>query len=556
MKAQTSRPWLNNYPHGVQTDIDPSQFNSLPEMIVDTCSRFSSRPAFSNMGKSLSFSEVDQLSTQFAAYLQSDLKLQKGDRIIIQMPNLLQYPVVLFGAIRAGLVIVNTNPLYTAHEMERNFIDSGAVAIVILENFADKLEQILQKTFIKHIILTEVGDLLPTPQRVLTNFVIRHIKKMVPPNSLHPKAVRFRDALARGAKATFMPPNLQPQDLVFLQYTGGTTGVSKAAMLTHKNVIANLFQMLEWMKPKLVAGQENVVTALPLYHIFCLTVNCFGLFHFGSHSILITNPRDIPGFIKTLSRCKPTVMTVVSTLAAGLMNHPKFSGLNLSALKITVAGGMALKKSVAEEWQKRTKTPIIEGYGLTEASPVISCNPLDGKDQVGTIGMPLPSTEIQIQDESGKPLPQGEIGELCARGPQVMAGYWNKSDETKKVLDSQGWLHTGDIAVLEKDGFLRIKDRKKDMILVSGFNVYPNEVEEVVMLHPKVMDAAAIGIPDEHSGEVVKLFVVKRDPSLTEDELKEYCREYLAGYKRPKEIEFRSDLPKSNVGKVIRRELR
>lgn len=555
MQNFSDRPWLKNYPKGIPAEINTHIYESIADMIEKTCAKFGSRPAFSNMGVALSFQQIEEESRHMAAYFQSVLKLKQGDRIIIQMPNLLQYPIALFGAIRAGLVVVNTNPLYTAEEMARNFTDSGAVAIVIVENFADKLDQILPRTQIRHVILTEIGDLLPSPKRQIVNFVVRHIKKMVPHHGLT-QFTRFRDALAAGRQYLFQPPTLRREDNLFLQYTGGTTGVSKAAVLTHNNLLGNLFQMLAWLTQELKEGDENIIAALPLYHVFCLTVNCFGLFANGNHNILITNPRDIKEFIKILSRVKPTVITAVSTLIAGLLNHKDFDTFDASTLKVTVAGGMALKRSVAEEWKRRTKTSVIEGYGLTEASPVVACNPLNGSDRLGTIGMPLPSTEIRILDESGKAVGFNTPGELCVRGPQVMKEYWNQPGETKLVLDSDGWLHTGDVAEMEEDGYLKIVDRKKDMILVSGFNVYPNEVEDVLMRHPKVLEAAAIGIPNEHSGEAVKLFIVKRDASLTEEEVQSYCREHLAAYKCPKAIEFRKELPKTNVGKILRRELR
>jgi long-chain acyl-CoA synthetase len=559
MQKYEDKPWLKNYPAGVPEKIEAhaDAFPSLATMIEYTCERYAALPAFSNMGQVMTFAEIEQQSRRMAAYFQSVNGLKKGDRIVIQMPNLLQYPVALFGAIRAGLVVVNTNPLYTPEEMQRNFKDSGAVAIVILENFADKLETILAQTSITHVILTEIGDLFPFPKRTVTNLAVKYLKKMVPRHSLK-NTVRFRDALAQGAAQlnTFKAPKLTHEDLVFLQYTGGTTGVSKAAALTHGNLLANLFQMLAWLKVMLKEGDETIIAALPLYHVFCLTVNCFGLFANGNHNVLITNPRDIPDFIKTLSKVKPTVITAVSTLIAGLLNHPRFKDFDPSSLKVTVAGGMALKGSVAEEWRTRTKTLVVEGYGLTEASPVVTCNPLDAKDRLGTIGMPLPSTEVCIFDEANQLVPVGEPGELCVRGPQVMRGYWNQPAETKHVLDAQGWLHTGDIALMEPDGFFKIVDRKKDMILVSGFNVYPNEVEEIVMRHPKVLDCAAIGVPDEHSGEVVKIFVVKRDPSLTDKEILDYCHKNFTGYKRPKHVEFKKELPKNNVGKILRRELR
>jgi len=555
MSENNLRPWLDNYPVGVNHDIDLSQFASLSEMLDFTFQKFARRPAFSNMDHVLTFAEIDQLSAQMAAFYQTELGLKKGDRIVLQMPNLLQYPVALFGAFRAGLIVVNMNPLYTTDEMAHYLKDSGAVAIVILENFADKLDQVIAGSSIKHVILTEVGDLLPGLQRIITNFVVKYIKKLVPKHSL-PHVTRFRDALSVGAKAAFNKPAMTQEDVAFFQYTGGTTGVAKAAMLTHRNLLANQAQMLEWMKPSIREGMENVITALPLYHAFCLTVNCMGLFRYGGHNILITDPRDMKGFLRILAKSKPTVMTAVSTLLGELLIQPEFANVDLSTLKVTVAGGMALKGSVADEWRKRTKTAVIEGYGLTEASPVVTCNPLDGRDRIGTIGLPLPSTDICFTDDDGKILPIGETGELCVKGPQVMLGYWNMPDETNKVFDADGWLHTGDIAMMDKEGFIKIMDRKKDMVLVSGFKVFPNEVEDVAMHHPKVLEAAVIGVPDEHAGEAVKLFIVKRDPSLTVDELKAYFHEKLTGYKRPKFIEFRDGLPKNNVGKVIRRELK
>lgn len=553
--SETKKPWLNRYPKGVSPEINPEEFLSLAALIESTCERFSSRTAFSNMGCEWSFSEIQKASTDLAAFFQNELGLKKGDRIILQMPNLLQYPIALFAALRAGLTVVNINPLYTPDEMEHSFRDCGAETIVILENFAEKLEKVLPKTKIKNIILTEIGDLLPAPRRILVNFVVRHVKKMVPRHSIA-KTHRFRAALEKGSRYHFSAPPIGSDDLAFLQYTGGTTGVSKAAMLTHRNMVANLLQMTEWMKPGLTEGQERVIAALPLYHVFCLTVNCMGLFHLGAHNILITNPRDLPTFIKTLSQTRPTVLTAVSTLLAGLLQQPKFAELNLKTLKVTVAGGMALKASVADEWKRRTGTSVIEGYGLTEASPVVSCNPLDGNDRLGTIGMPLPSTDVKIVGEDGKTLPLGEPGELCVFGPQVMKGYWNQVEETRKVIDSDGWLHTGDIAAMDPDGYFRIVDRKKDMVLVSGFNVYPNEVEDVVMKLSKVAEAAVTGVPDDRSGEVVKLFVVKRDESLTEQEIRDHCRQHLAAYKCPKYVEFRKELPKTNVGKILRRALK
>jgi long-chain acyl-CoA synthetase len=555
MNEQDTKPWLKNYPKGVNAEITTDEFASLGDMLQYTFNKYADKPAFSNMGHVLSFADIDRLSKQLAAYFQNELKLNKGDRIVIQMPNLLQYPVTLFAALRAGLVVVNMNPLYTADEMAHFLTDSGAVAIVVLENFADKLEKVISRSSIKHVILTAVGDLFPAVSRVLTNFAVEYIKRIVPEYHLE-KVIHFREALEKGEELTFTPPPVSHADIAFLQYTGGTTGVSKAAMLSDNNLLANQAQMLEWMKPQIVEGEERIITALPLYHAFCLTVNCMGIFRYGGHNILITDPRDMKGFMKILAETKPTLMTVVSTLLSELMRQSAFAQLDWSSFKIAVAGGMALKSSVADEWYKRTGTKVIEGYGLTEASPVVCCNPLDGNDHIGTIGLPLPSTDLLIKDDAGKTLALGETGELCVKGPQVMLGYWNQPEETQKVFDSDGWLHTGDIAVISDDGFIKIMDRKKDMILVSGFKVFPNEVEDVAMQNPKVTEAAALGIPDESAGEKVKLFVVKRDESLTEQELKQYFHEHLTGYKRPREIVFVKSLPKNNVGKVVRRELK
>ena len=555
MSEQSPQPWLRSYPQGVNAEINTDDFISLAQMLDHTFKKFADKPCFSNMGHELSFAEVDRLSAHLAAYFQTELGLKKGDRIVIQMPNLLQYPVTLFAALRAGLVVINMNPLYTAEEMQHYLHDSGALAIVVLENFADKLEKAIGASSIKHIIITDVGDLFPVVSRVVTNAAVKYFKKLVPEYNL-PNTILFRDALHKGENAAFSAPVIQQSDVAFLQYTGGTTGISKAAMLTHRNLLANQAQMLEWMKPKIKEGVETVITALPLYHAFCLTVNCMGLFRYGGHNVLVTDPRDMKSFIDILDKSKPTVMTAVSTLLGELMNQSGFAKLDLSTLKVTVAGGMALKGSVAEAWLARTKTPVVEGYGLTEASPVVCCNPLDGRDQIGTIGLPLPSTQIRLMDDNNNTLPLGETGELCVKGPQVMLGYWNQPEETSKVFDAEGWLHTGDIAMIAPDGFIKIMDRKKDMISVSGFKVFPNEVEDVAMHHPKVLEAAAIGIPDEHSGELVKLFVTKRDPSLNAAELKTWFHEHLTGYKRPRQIVFVDKLPKNNVGKVVRRELK
>lgn len=548
--------WQKSYPAGVPTDVDVTKYASIPDVFRTACKRFAERPCLRSMGVTLSFREVEEQSAAFASYLQRDLGLVKGDRIAIQMPNVLQYPIVLFGALRAGLVVVNTNPLYTEREMELQYNDADVRAIVILENFASKLEAIWPNLKSKpHVITSTLPDLFPALKRTIVNLVVRHIKKLVPAYSL-PGSTPLRQALARG-KSLGAPVDaeLSITDLAFLQYTGGTTGVAKGAMLSHGNVVANMEQAAAWMAPQLTEGEEVILTPLPLYHIFSLTVNCLLFLRFGALSVLIANPRDFPAFIKLLRTEKFTVMTAVSTLLNALMNQPGFETIDWSRLKFTVAGAMALQRSVAERWKQLTKTPAIEGYGLTEASPVVCCNPLDGREKVSTIGLPFPSTEVKLVDDDGNEVPPGESGELAVRGPQVMQGYWNKPEETALVL-RDGWLFTGDIAKIDEDGYLAIVDRKKDMINVSGFNVYPNEVEDIICTHPKVQEAGAIGVPDEKSGEVVKIVVVKKDPSLTEDELLAHARAHLSAYKVPKVVEFRSELPKTNVGKILRRALR
>ena len=555
MTQASARPWTKNYPKGMPVDIDPNEFASVADMAEQSFTRFAASPAFSNMGHAISFAQLEVLSRHMAAYFQTTLKLQKGDRVVIQMPNLLQYPIALFGALRAGLTVINLNPLYTAKEMQHHIADSGASTIVILENFADKLAEIQPSVKLKNIILTEVGDSLPTFKRWITNAVVKRVKKMVPAHNLQ-GTTRWRQALALGSRGSFTKPTLTHLDIAFLQYTGGTTGVSKAAILTHGNIVANALQVCAWLGSALHPNERVVMAVLPLYHVFSLTVNCLGLAAVGCHNVLVTNPRDFPELIKILRAAKPHTMTAVSTLLGGLLNQPAFASLDLSTLRFTVAGAMSLNSTVAKAWLERTRSPVIEGYGLTEASPLVACNPLNGNDRLGTIGVPVPSTDVRVVDDDNKPVPVGQPGELCVKGPQVMQGYWNRQDETNKVIDAEGWLHTGDMAVLEEDGFLRIVDRKKDMILVSGFNVYPNEVEDVIMQHPKVLEAAAIGVPDEHSGEVVKVFVVKREGSLTAEELLGWAHDKLTGYKRPKHVEFRADLPKTNVGKILRRQLR
>ena len=547
--------WLKNYPSAVSPEVNTSQYQSIGEMFHETCRKYGPRLAFENMGSNLTFEELDEMSADFASFLRNVVGLKKGDRVAIQMPNLLQYPVVMFGALRAGLVVVNTNPLYTEREMKHQFRDSGAKAIVILANFAHHLEKIIEETEIETVVVTQLGDLLGWPKSMVVNSAVKYVKKMVPAYSL-PKAYSFYEALDLGAEKKFIPEPCLPEDLAFLQYTGGTTGVSKGAMLTHANILANMIQIAEWMKPRLVEGEEIVITALPLYHIFSLTVNCLTLMYYGGTNVLITNPKDIDGFIKTLKKIHFSVFTGVNTLFNALMHHSEFDKINFSKVKVSVAGGMALQKAVSEEWLKRTGTPVVEGYGLTESSPVASCNPVDGTDRVGTIGLPVPNTVVKVCDENGDPLPMGHTGELVIYGPQVMKGYWQRPEETSQVIMPDGGLRTGDIAFMDEDGFFKIVDRKKDMILVSGFNVYPNEVEDVVAHHAKVMEVAAVGVKDDRSGEAVKIFIVKKDTSLTPEEILDYCRENLVAYKVPKHIEFRDELPKTNVGKILRRALR
>lgn len=547
--------WLKNYPAGIGPEIDPNDYQSLIDIYDEAVRKFPSNKAFTNMGVSLTFTELDQKVNHFASFLQNELKLKKGDRIAIQMPNLLQFPVAAFAALRVGLTIVNTNPLYTAHEMQHQFKDSGAKAIVIMANFANHLEKIIKDTQIESVVITELADLFPTPKRILVNSVVKYIKKMVPKFDI-PQAYTFRQALELGAMRPHQNVKTNHDDLAFLQYTGGTTGVAKGAMLTHRNVIANMLQIREWMRPKLEEGREIAIAALPLYHIFALTVNCLALLKMGAENILITNPKDIPGFIKELKARPFSVVSGVNTLFNALMNNPEFATIDFKSVRVSVAGAMTLQKTVTEKWIKMTDSVIVEGYGLTEASPVVSCNPIDGTDRVGTIGLPMPSTDVKLIDEDGNEVKQGEAGELCAKGPQVMRGYWNRPEETAAVLTQDGWLKTGDIATVDTDGFFKIVDRKKDMILVSGFNVYPNEVEEVIASHPGVLEVAAIGVPDEHSGEIVKVVIVKKDPNLTPEDVIAHARKSLTGYKIPKLVEFRTELPKTNVGKILRRALR
>ncbi len=551
----TERPWLSNYPDGVPATIDVDTYHSLVEVIEEAFERFRHRPAFCNFGKMLRYDDLDRLSRQFAGYLTGDLGLGKGDRIAIMLPNTLQYPIALFGAIRAGVIVVNTNPMYTARELKHQLNDAEVETIVVLDNFAATLEKVISETPIKQVVTTGIGDLLGFPKGAVINFALKHVKKMVPPYHID-GAVRFRDALKHGAR--HKPPRVElgHEDIAFLQYTGGTTGVAKGAMLTHGNMVANMLQASAWIGKRMTPGEEVIITALPLYHIFSLTANALVFMRLGGLNWLITNPRDMPAFVKELDKSHFTALTGVNTLFNGLINTDGFDKVDFSRLRLTLGGGMAVQRAVAERWKKITGCSLLEAYGLTETSPAACINPLDLTDYNGSIGLPIPSTDVAIWSEDNEPLAFDEVGELMVRGPQVMKGYWNRPEETDKVLTEDGWLHTGDIARMDANGYVYIVDRKKDMILVSGFNVYPNEIEDVVIRHPKVAEVAAVGIPDEHSGEVVKLFVVKKDASLTADELKQFCHDELTGYKRPKAIEFRDALPKSNVGKILRRALR
>ena len=548
-----TRPWLKNYPKGVPANIDPDAYTSLVEMLEETFEKYRNLPAFSCMGKELTYQQLDKQSRQFGAYLRSR-GLEPGDKIALMMPNLLQYPIVLFGALRAGLVVVNTNPLYTPREMRHQFTDSGAKAIVIAENFAANLEQIIGDTQIKTVIVTSIGEMLGFPKKMIVNFVVRKIKKMVPKYNL-PNTVTINEAIKEGKKFTLEPHHGNPDDVIILQYTGGTTGVAKGAMLTNRNLVANMEQIRAWMKPFLQEKEEIALCPLPLYHIFAFTVNCLALMSFGALNVLVTNARDLPSVIKAMQSYPVSLITGVNTLFNALTGHPDIQKVDFSHLKVTVGGGMAVQRPVAEKWQKLTGCFLSEGYGMTESSPVATTNPLDGNGRLGTIGLPIPSTDIRIVDDEGTVQGPGGIGEIQIKGPQVMKGYFNRPEETAETL-TDGWLRTGDIGSMTEDGYFQVVDRKKDMILVSGFNVYPNEVEEVVAGHPKVAEAAAVGMPDEKSGEVVKLFVVKSDSSLTEKEIISYCRENMTGYKVPKKVEFRKELPKTNVGKILRRALR
>ena len=556
--AATGRPWLRHYPAGVPADIDWHAYRSCIELFDQAIAKFRTRDAFVCMDKRITYAELDKMSTHLAAWLQAQ-GLARGSRVAVMMPNVLQYPVAILGILRAGCVVVNVNPLYTPRELEHQLKDSGAEAIIVLENFATTLEQVIEKTPIRHVVVASVGDLLGFPKGAIVNFVLRNVKKMVPAYEV-PHATRFNSVLSEGAKRALKPVEIGPEDVAFLQYTGGTTGVSKGATLLHRNVIANVLQSEAWMQPALVEQDANqqtvVVCALPLYHIFALTVCCMLGMKSGALVVLITNPRDIGGFIAELKKYQVTMLPAVNTLYNALLHHPDFGGIDWSHLRVANGGGMAVQKAVADKWFEKTGCPIVEGYGLSETSPSATCNPTNATSYSGTIGLPMPSTEIAIRDDDGNDVPLGSPGEICIRGPQVMAGYWNRPDETAKVMYPDGYFKSGDVGVMDESGQTKIVDRKKDMILVSGFNVYPNEVEGVIAAHPGVLEVAAIGIPDEHSGEVVKIFVVKKDQSLTEQQLIDFSKGQLAGYKRPKFVEFRNDLPKTNVGKILRRELR
>lgn len=549
--------WLNRYPSDVPETIDPDVYPSLVEMFEQSVNKFADQPAFMNMGSVMTYRKLEERSRAFAAYLQNDLKLKKGDRVAIMMPNLLQYPIALFGVLRAGLIAVNVNPLYTPRELEHQLNDSGAKAIVIVSNFANTLEQVVDKTPIKHVVLTSLGQMLPRAKGTVVDFVVKYVKRMVPKYDL-PNAISFRKALHKGRRLQYVKPFMSGDDIAFLQYTGGTTGVAKGAVLTHRNMIANVMQAKGAYSPMLVEGRELIVTALPLYHIFALTVNCLLFIEMGGRNLMITNPRDIPGFIKELQKYPFTAITGVNTLFNALVNNEDFKELDFSNLHISVGGGMSVQKAVAEKWKEITGGFLLEGYGLTECAPLVAANPHDSSAYNGAIGLPVPSTEARIIDDEGNILPSTpeSVGELQVRGPQVMQSYWQRPEATKEVIDQDGWLSTGDIVKFDEEGFLHIVDRKKDMILVSGFNVYPNEIEEVISMHGKVLELAAIGEPHDVSGEIVKVYIVKRDPSLTKEEVIAHCREHLTGYKIPKKIEFREELPKSNVGKILRRILR
>ena len=546
---------MASYPANVPAQINVDEFPSIVSVLSQACERFGDNPAFANFGTRLSYSEIDRLSANFASYLLDELKLKKGDRVALMMPNVLQYPIAIFGVLRAGMTVVNTNPMYTGRELRHQLKDSGAAAIVVMEMFAHTLAEVIADTQVRHVITTCIGDLVGFPKGVLINFMLKHVKKLVPEYHL-PGAIGFRKALALGAKHTFSPVDVRPDDIAFLQYTGGTTGVAKGAMLTHRNLVANMQQASAWISRDCVPGKEVIITALPLYHIFALTSNCLVFMKFGGLNYLITNPRDMPGFVKEIAKSRFTAITGVNTLFNGLLNTPGFDKLDFSTMHLALGGGMAVQRAVAERWKAVTGVTLVEAYGLTETSPACCMNPLDLADFNGAIGLPIPSTDCCLKDEEGRIVGPDDVGELCVKGPQVMAGYWQRPEETANVIDSDGWLHTGDMAKMDRQGFFYIVDRKKDMILVSGFNVYPNEVEDVIAMMPGVLEVAAVGVPDEKSGEAVKVVIVRKDPTLTSEQVKAFCRENLTAYKHPRVVEFRTELPKSNVGKILRRELR
>ena len=545
--------WLKHYPKGVPPEIDVNEYASIRDVFEESVAKYAARPAFSCMGKSITFAELDTLSAAFGAWLQG-IGCRQGTRVALMMPNILQYPVCLFGALRAGCTVVNVNPLYTARELEHQLNDSGAEVIVCLENFASVFAQVRGKTKIRQPVITSVGELLSF-KGLVVDFVLRRVKKAVPAYSI-PGAIRVSDALAEGRKRALEKVEIGPDGIAFLQYTGGTTGVAKGAMLLHRNIVANLLQARAWVRPFLGDTRDVIITPLPLYHIFSLTANCLVFMTLGGENVLIPNPRDIPGFVKQMGKYRFTAITGVNTLFNALVNNAEFRKLDFSALRLTLGGGMAVQQAVAEKWKEITGVPLIEAYGLTETSPAATINPLDLPAYNGSIGLPIPSTEVMLRDDAGHAVALGLPGEICIRGPQVMAGYWQRRDETDKVIDRDGWFATGDVGVMDERGYVRIVDRKKDMILVSGFNVYPNEIESVIAMHPGVLECAAVGVPDRKSGEAVKLFIVRGDAKVTAEDILAHCREHLTGYKVPRDVEFRTELPKSNVGKILRRELR
>lgn len=547
--------WLKSYPAGMPAEISSSPYSTIPDMFEQSCQRFADKKAVTNLGVSLTYKQIDQLSKQFAAYLQQDLGLKKGDRFAIMMPNILQYYIAMFGALRAGLIVVNVNPLYTPRELSFQLKDSGAKSIIILANFAHVLEKVLPEHPMENIIITELGDLFPSPKRQLVNFVVKYVKKMIRPFTI-PSSIAFCHAIKKGSALSLTPIILKGEDIAFLQYTGGTTGVAKGAMLSHDNLVANARQCIIWSDGKMRVGQEIVITPLPLYHIFSLTISCMAVMIIGGEVVLITNPRDIPNFVKEISKIPYTMMVGINTLYNALIHNDAFRKLDFKHLHLSISGGMATQAIVADAWNQLTGCYILEGYGLTEASPVLCINPFTLDKFTHSIGLPVPSTLVSIRNDNNVEVPLGEEGELCAKGPQVMKGYWNREDETKKTFTEDGWLRTGDIAKMDEHGYIFLVDRKKDMIVVSGFKVFPNEIEEVLAAHPGIKEAAAIGVPDESSTEAVKVFIVKDDPNLTEADVVNYCKENLTGYKRPKHIEFTNELPKSNVGKILRRKLR